>query len=181
MKRRFVFLVLLAAAISVRAEDVPGMAAFLKEVTAACERQDAAQLQTLQYEAGVTAEMLKADRARATWQSLFDRQQGSDCRFSVATFTSLQDLKLKGWPLPDESKASVFNASDSLTALIIERATKPFAIEGKLYKYNLNVLGVVGIFFSDNHGQGFPVGVDPAGRVRFALLRPVEKEASPRP
>ncbi len=179
MKRIVVFLVLLAAAFSARAENVPGMANFLKTVTTACERQDVEQLQALQYEVGVTPEMLKTDRVQ--WQSLFDSQQGSDCRFSVATFTSLRDLKLKGWPGPNESKASVFDASDPLTALIMERATKPFAIDGKLYEHNLNVLGVVGIFFSDYHGQGFPVGVDPEGRVRFALLRPVEQETSPRP
>ncbi len=101
MRRLVVCLALLVAAFDVRAEDIPGMAAFLKEVTAACERQDVARLQGLQYEVGAAPEMLKADSAR--WAYIFSGSYPkAGWHFDTVTFTPLETL---AEPVPEVQSA----------------------------------------------------------------------------
>ncbi|MBN8708929.1 MAG: hypothetical protein BGO12_19075 [Verrucomicrobia bacterium 61-8] len=188
MKHLAVILVLLAAAFSVRAEDVPGMAAFLKEVTAACERQDVKRLQSLQYEAGAAPEMQQANSAR--WAYVFSGSYPeAGWHFDKVTFTPLESLaepvseRLFAPTVSEEGRLAAERANDARKE-VFESVTKPLSVKGKLYEHNLKVLGFACIMFAkdkEQSGMMFPVGVDPEGRVRFALLRPVEKEASPRP
>lgn len=188
MKRLAVVLLLLAAALPSRAEDVPGMAAFLKEVTAACERQDAARLQALQDEADVTPEMLKSNAARWAYLSSGSYPEAG-WHFDTVTFTPLESLakpvpELQIAPAGSEEARQATQRVNDARKDVFDSVTKPLSIEGRLYEHNLKVLGFVAILFAKDRQQSgamFPVGIDPEGRVRFALLRPVEKENSPRP
>lgn len=188
MNRLALILVLLATAPASRAEDIPGMAAFLKEVTTACERQDVARLQGLEYEAGAAPEMRQANSAR--WAYVFSGSYPeAGWHFDTVTFTPLESLAEPvsepqlAPTVSEEARLAAERANDARKE-VFESVTKPLSIKGKLYEHNLKVIGFVAIMFAKDRLQSgvmFPVGVDPEGRVRFALLRPVEKETSPRP
>ncbi len=188
MKHLVVFLVLLAAAFGARAEDIPGMADFLKEVNAACKRQDVAQLQSLQYEAGTAPQMRKTNTAQ--WAYIFSGSYPeAGWHFDTVKFTPLEDLAK---PIPEvqtgpagseEARMGTQRINDGRKE-ILDSVTKPQSLKGKLYEYNLKVIGFVAIMFAKDRlqsGTMFPVGLDPEGRLRFAMLRSVEKENSPRP
>lgn len=179
---------LLAAALTSRAEDIPGMADFLKEVNAACKRQDVAQLEGLQYEAGAAPEMRKADHARWTYV-LSGNCPEAGWHFDMVTFNPLESLAKPvtevqiGSAGSEEARLATQRINDGRKD-VLDSVTKPQSLKGKRYEYNLKVIGFVAIMFAKDRLQSgvmFPVGLDPEGRVRFALLRPVEEEASPRP
>lgn len=190
MKRLAVVLALLAAVLTSRAEDIPGMADFLKEVTAACERQDVARLQGLQYETESAPEMRTANTAR--WAYIFSGSYPeAGWHFDTVTFTPLESLAI---PVPElqiaptgseEARQATQRVNDARKD-VFNSVTKPLSLKGKLYEHNLKVIGFVAIMFAkdkdkEQSGMMFPVGLDPEGRVRFASLRPVENENSPRP
>lgn len=181
-------LTLLAAALTSRAEDAPGMADFLKEVNAACEHQDVARLEGLQYEAGAAPQMRKTNTAQ--WAYIFSGSYPeAGWHFDTVKFTPLEDLAK---PIPDlqmapagseEARQATKRANDARKD-VLDSVTKPQSLKGKLYEHNLKVIGFVAIMFAkdkEQSGMMFPVGLDPEGRLRFAMLRSVEKENSPRP
>lgn len=188
MKLAIALLALLAAALASRAEDVPGMADFLKEVNAACEHQDVARLEGLQYEAGAAPQMRKTNTAR--WAYIFSGSYPeAGWHFDTVKFTPLEDFAK---PIPElqmappgseEARLATQRINDGRKE-VLESVTKPQSLKGKLYEHNLKVIGFVAIMFAkdkEQSGTMFPVGLDPEGRVRFTMLRPVEEKPAPRP
>ncbi len=175
MRSLLVSVVLLLLMAPLRAEEPAGMPEFRQAVLAACEKHDAAALDACAYYEGAPESVVKA--TRGVWAQLVSGAFPAEgWKASEALFVPLDELartQAKPGPSPAPGPQGPLQQRT-----IKDYLTQPVAKDDGLYEFNLKVVGVVILRFTNGEkksGTMLPVGITPEGAVRFTLLKPVKQ------
>jgi len=176
MRYLHIFITIFVAS-SLFAADDPQISDFVNTISNACKQQDLQAIRDHFDDLDVSKENL--NQATASWTAMMSGgYPEKGWTLTQISFVPIEILKHrisdqeKG-NMPETTRQSI-EKSEQEGIQIYNQMTQAFFQDGQYYKYNLKVFGFLLVTFTNGSSQTsrmFPIGYNPKGAIRFALLK----------